>query len=592
MNVHRHSDFQIYIRLLRLARPYWIHIVAMFLLSLVSTPLVLLSPLPLKIAVDSFLGGKPVPHWFAMIVPQASAQPGTSMLAAIVIVLLAIALAGQLQNALASCLSTYTGQKLVLGFRTLLFRSAQRLSLAYHDSKGTTDSTYRIQNDASSIQAIAVDGLFPFLSAATTLVAMTYVTVRIDWQLAVVGLAISPVLLACSQFYRRRLRTRWREVKMIESSALSVVQEALGAIRVVKAFGQEEREEERFADRSQLGVQARLRAMLDEAGYETVVGMTTAVGTAAVLFIGLRHVQTGQLTLGSMLLVMAYLTQLYEPLRTIGKKATSLQGQLASAERALAVLDEATDVAERPDARPLTRAAGRVSFRNVSFAYGADRQILRQITFDIAAGTRVGLAGRTGAGKTTLLSLMTRFYDPVEGEILLDGVDLRAYKLEDLRNQFAIVLQEPVLFSTTIAENIAYARADASRDDIVVAARAANAHDFISGLPDGYDTIVGERGMRLSGGERQRVSLARAFLKDAPILLLDEPTSSVDVKTEAGIMEAMDRLMKGRTSLLIAHRLTTLEKCDQRIEIENGQLVSNHLVEPGTGQIISGSQRS
>jgi ATP-binding cassette subfamily B protein len=417
---------------------------------------------------------------------------------------------------------------------------------------------------------------------------MTYVTIRIDWQLAVVGLTVSPVMFASSQFYRSRLRRRWREVKDIESSALSVIQEALGAIRVVKAFGQEEREEERFADRSLQGVQARLRVLFDEAGYAFVVGMVTALGTAAVLLVGLRHVQAGSLTLGNLLLVMAYLGQLYEPLRTIGRKATNLQGQLASAERALAVLDEAPDVSERPNARPLARAVGRVSFRNVSFAYTSEYRVLHQVTFDVLAGARVGIAGRTGAGKTTLLSLLTRFYDPVEGEILLDGVDLRDYRVEDLRNQFAIVLQEPVLFSTTIAENIAYARPGASRDAIVAAAKAADAHDFIVGLPEAYETLVGERGMRLSGGERQRISLARAFLKDAPILLLDEPTSSVDMKTEASIMQAMDRLMRDRTSFLIAHRLSTLERCDQRIEIEYGRLVSNRTVGPAADIEVAG----
>ncbi len=588
----RSADFQIYVRLLRLAQPYWPHIVGMFLLSLLSTPLVLLNPLPLKIAVDSFLGGQAVPRWFAVIIPQASTRPGVPMLVAVAMLVLAIELAGQLQSILSGFLSSYTGQKLVLSFRTLLFRRAQRLSLAYHDSKGTTDSTYRIQYDAASIQAIAVDGLFPFLTAVITLVAMTYVTIQIDWQLAVVGLTISPVLLASSKFYRSRLRKRWREVKNIESSALSIIQEALGAIRVVKAFGQEEREEERFADRSQQGVQARLRVLVDEAGYAFCVGMVTALGTAAVLLVGLRHVQAGSLTLGNLLLVVAYLGQLYEPLRTIGRRAASLQGQLASAERALAVLDEAPDVSERPNARPLVRAVGRVSFRNVSFAYNSEYRVVHEVTIDVPAGARVGVAGRTGAGKTTLLSLLTRFYDPVEGEILLDGVDLRDYRLEDLRNQFAIVLQEPVLFSTTIAENIAYARPGASRDAITAAAKAADAHDFIVGLPEGYETLVGERGMRLSGGERQRISLARAFLKDAPILLLDEPTSSVDMKTEASIMQAMDRLMRGRTSFLIAHRLTTLERCDQRIEIEHGRVVSNRIVGPDADIAVAGPQPS
>jgi ATP-binding cassette subfamily B protein len=577
------NDIQIYRTLLRLARPYWLHIVAMFVLSLLATPLSLLSPLPLKIAVDSYLNGQPVPRWFAPILAVVSTPPGVSLLVGVAALVMAIALAGQLQGIAYSYVSTYVGQRLVLRFRTLLFRHIQRLSLTYHDSRGSADSTYRIQYDATSIDAIATDGVFPFLTALITLITMIGVTMRIDWQLAAVGLTITPLLLVSSNYCRRRMRGSWRDLKQSDSSALSVLQEALGAIRVVKAFGQETREEGRFVDRSQQSITARLRVTYEQARYGFAVGMITSTGTAAVMLVGLKHVHAGALSLGNLLLVMAYLTRLYEPLRVIGKRAADLQSQLVSAERALSVLEQPNDVTERRGARPLLRATGRLSFRNITFGYEKDHLVLRDISFDVKAGARVGIAGRTGAGKTTMLSLLTRFYDPWDGQILLDDADLRDIKLEDLRNQFAIVLQEPVLFSTTIAENIAYARPDADRAAIVAAAKAANAHEFILGLPDGYETLVGERGMRLSGGERQRISLARAFLKDAPILLLDEPTSSVDVKTEQAIMDAMDRLMEGRTSVLIAHRLTTLEKCDQRLEIVHGRIVSDSVAAPEAG---------
>jgi ATP-binding cassette subfamily B protein len=297
------------------------------------------------------------------------------------------------------------------------------------------------------------------------------------------------------------------------------------------------------------------------------------VGTAAVLFVGVRNVQTGVLTVGELLMVMAYLTQLYGPMETISQKVGDLQSSLASAERAFELLDETPDVTEKHHARRLVRARGGIEFRNVSFGYEGTVSVLHDISFSIAPGTRLGIVGKTGAGKTTLVSLITRFYDPTAGAILLDGVDLRDYRIADLRNQFGIVLQEPVLFSTSIAENIAYARPGARWHDIISAADAANAHDFIRELPEGYETVVGERGMRLSGGERQRIALARAFLKDAPILILDEPTSSVDTKTETAIMEASERLMQGRTSLMIAHRLSTLEHCDARFEIEYGKLL-------------------
>ncbi|HJZ55600.1 MAG TPA: ABC transporter ATP-binding protein, partial [Gemmataceae bacterium] len=260
----------------------------------------------------------------------------------------------------------------------------------------------------------------------------------------------------------------------------------------------------------------------------------------------------------------------YLPVQVISKSAMLMQSALASAERAFALLDETPDVGERPDARPLGRAAGAVSFRDVSFAYDGGELALRGATFEAPAGTRVGIAGPTGAGKTTLASLLARFYDPASGQILLDGIDLRDIRVADLRNQFGIVLQDTVLFSATIAENIAYARPESIEAEVIAAAKAANAHDFITALPDGYQTVVGERGMRLSGGERQRIALARAFLKDAPILILDEPTSSLDYKTEAGVMEAMERLMSGRTTFLIAHRLSTLAGCDVRLEVMDG----------------------
>jgi ATP-binding cassette subfamily B protein len=274
------------------------------------------------------------------------------------------------------------------------------------------------------------------------------------------------------------------------------------------------------------------------------------------------------------MLVWGYIAQLYGPLKTISKKAASLQTQLAGAERAFALLDESPDVVERSNARPLQRARGAMAFRNVAFAYDHNRTVLQNISFEIEAGTCLGIAGATGAGKTTLVNLLTRFYDPTDGQILLDGVDLRDYRLADLRNQFAIVLQEPVLFASSIAENIAYARPSASREEILAAAKAANAHEFILRLPQGYETLVGERGSRLSGGERQRISLARAFLKDAAVLILDEPTSSVDVNTEAVIVEAMERLMRRRTTFIITHRSSALKHCNLILRIEHGRVAA------------------
>ena len=400
---------------------------------------------------------------------------------------------------------------------------------------------------------------------------MCLVTARLDRQLALVALTICLPLFLLSRVYRPRMRRQSRRVKKLESSALAVVQETLGALRVVKAFGQEAHETGRFLHRSREGVAARIRLALLEGGYGLLIGLVTTLGVAAVLLVGVHHVRAGSLTLGELLMVLGYLGQLYEPLKTMSKKAAGLQGYLASAERAFALLDEAPEVPERPGARSVTRAAGAVTFRNVCFAYGPDRPVLYDISLELEPGTRLGVVGATGAGKTTLISLLTRFYDPTAGQILLDGVDLRDYKLDDLRRQFAVVLQEPVLFSVSVAENIAYAAPGAGRDQIVAAAQAANAHEFIERLPQGYETQVGERGAQLSGGQRQRIALARAFLKDAPLLILDEPTSAVDTKTEAAILEALDRLMQGRTAIVITHRASALANCDARLQLDRGR---------------------
>jgi ATP-binding cassette subfamily B protein len=568
-----YTGLRLYRRLMLEARPYWRHIGGLFGLSLLSSVFALLTPLPLKIAVDSVVGSHPLPGFISVIVPAAvrHTQTGVLLVAAGLFVLLA--LLRQLQQFGNLVLSTYAGEKLLLQFRSRLFRHAERLSLAYHDSRGTADSTYRIQYDATAIQTMAVAGAIPFFTATVTVAGMIYVTARIDWQLALVSLTVAPVLFLTMRVYRKRLRARWHDAKRLESSALSVVQESLEALRVVKAFGREDHARDRFADRSAESVRAKIGLSFIEGRFGIVVGATIGLGMGTVLFLGTRHVLAGTMTLGELVLVMGYLQQLYDPLKTASKKVGTLQSSLASAERVYSILDEAPDFVDPPDARPLVRAAGAVSFRNVSFAYEPGYCVLNEVSFAAQPGTRLGIAGTTGAGKTTLVSLLTRFYDPSSGQILLDGVDLRRYRLADLRGQFAIVLQEPVLFSTSIAENIAYARPGADYEDVVAAAKAASAHDFICALPDGYGTPVGERGVRLSGGERQRISLARAFLKDAPILILDEPTSSVDARTEAEILEAMERLMRGRTAFLIAHRASTLEICDARLQLEHGRVV-------------------
>ncbi len=554
-------------------RPFRLPLVLVVVVDLLAIPITLLTPLPLAIAVDHAVTGKPLPGWASAWLPAAVTGSPTGALVLAVLLVLLIALLGQLQRNGAWLLQSWVGERVVLAFRAELFRQVQRLSLTYHDARGTSDSLYRIQYDAAAIQWIAVYGLAPLLTAAGTLVGMFAVLLSLDAALALIALSVAPLLVLLTQRFGRSVRARWHAQKEIESSVNSVLQEVLTGLRVVKAFGQERREEARYLDRAGREVRANLAVVRAQATFYTLTALVLAAGTAAALWVGVRNVQAGALTLGGLTLVMAYLAQLYAPLEALTHKVSELQGSFAGAERAFALLDEAVDVVDRPGARPLEHARGHIELRDIGFAYVPEAPVLRGANVVVPAGTRVGIVGRTGAGKTTLVNLLTRFHDPDEGALLLDGVDMRDWKLEDLRRQFAIVLQEPVLFSTTIAENIAYGRPEASAEEIAAAARAANAHEFIEALPDGYQTQVGERGMMLSGGQRQRIALARAFLKDAPILILDEPTSSVDLKTEAAIIEAMERLMAGRTTFIVAHRLDTLRHCDVIYAVQDGRLV-------------------
>jgi ATP-binding cassette subfamily B protein len=561
-------------RILAEARPYRRPILGILALGLLGAPLALLAPVPLKIAVDSVIGQDPVPSILGRLVPAwlESSPGGMLLLAACLHV--AVVFLIQSQSLLSAVLQTHIGERLTLQFRARLLDHAQRLSFAFHDRRGTADSIYRIQYDAPSIQFVAISTLVPFLSSVLTLVSVLYVISRIHAQLALVAVVILPVLFLYTRVYRSRIRPKHKKAKRLESSALNLVQEVLTSFRVVKAFGREDHEKDRFIQQSRKGKRVRVRLALAGSAFDLAVQVTTAAGTATVLAVGAIQVRAGAISLGELLMVLTYLARLYAPVETISRRVASLQNQLASAERVFELLDEMPEVSERPGARPIRRARGEFEFRNVSFAYEGDEcPILRQASFRIPAGSRVGIVGKTGAGKTTLVNLLNRSYDPSSGSILLDGVDLRDCRIADLRDQFAILMQDPVLFSTSIAENIAYAKLGAAGEEITRAARAAGAHDFIMGLPNGYDTLVGERGMRLSGGERQRVSLARAFLKNAPILILDEPTSSVDPQTEAAIVADIEKLAAEGTTFIISHRMGALAGCELLLVVEDGRVL-------------------
>ncbi len=560
-------------RVLILSRSFWPHLCGLFLLSLLATPIALVKPYALKLVIDSGFGNAPVPGFISFFFPQGQPFNFNSVIWIAAGLVIIIALIDNIHVYITWVMGTWVGEKLVLNFRTLVFNHIQRLSLTYHDQKGMTDSLYRIQWDTMSIRALLLSQLPSLLTSFLTLISMIIIMFMINVDFALITLAILPPLYILTKISSRLLRKDWYRVKEAESNAISVITEVLSAMRIVKAFGQEENESGRFSTKARKAVKGQVKMAKLGAKFSFVVCMLLAVATASFIFFGAKFVHSGKMTLGELTLVIAYLTQIFTPLQNIIRDLNDLQSSIAGIDRVFDVLDIDKEVIESKEPVEINRTKGAFELKDVSFSYDPKKPILKHISVTIKPGDRVGIVGSTGAGKSTFLNLINRFYDPQMGSIELDGIDIKNYKISDYRSQFGIVLQEPVLFSTTIAENIRYGNPEATDEEVIAAAKAANAHEFISNLTDGYEAQVGERGMQLSGGERQRISLARAFIKNAPVLILDEPTSSLDIKTEALVMDAMERLMKNRTSFMISHRWDTLKNCSQVLHIENGELV-------------------
>jgi len=463
-------------------------------------------------------------------------------------------------------------QNMVLDLRSDLFDHCERLSLAFHDARRTGELMGRINYQAAALGTVVM-AFPPLVESVLTLVGMTAIAMLIDWKVALISLTVAPLVYYALGLYGTRIVPRLQHVQGLEWQSLSIVNEAMSMLRVIVSFGREGYEHRRFREQGKTAVDARVQLTVRQTAFTLAVQTATALGTALVFFFGFRAVFNGDITIGQFIVLISYIAAIYTPLEAISSTVGALNGQLVQLQSSFELLDLEPEVREHPEPLEIDRADGRVRFRELGFAYPGRPDTLHEVSFDIPAGERIAIVGPTGAGKTTLVSLLIRFYDPLRGRVEIDGVDTKRLSLKSLRRQFAVVLQEPLLFSGTIRENIRYGLLDASDEEVVEAAKAANAHEFITRLPLGYDTELGERGAHLSGGERQRICIARAFIKDAPILVLDEPTSSIDSRTENVILDALDELMVGRTSFMIAHRLSTVRDADLILVMNHGEIV-------------------
>jgi len=552
----------IYRRVLRYYQPFWGQTVLGLVLSLCGIALNLLKPWPFKIIVDDFLRAAP-----------AARSDWRTWVPLLCLALVVIQFAWGIINWITNYLFVKIGLQALLKLRTDLYSYLQSLSLKYHDARRSSDSSFRVAYDSQSIQTIYNKGFTNIFGSIITLIGTFLIMLRLDWQLTLVSLGIVPLVVGSIYLFAHRIRRESTSIQEHESAVLAQAQEGLSSIRMVHAFGREEFEVRQFQQQAWQSLQANLRLTLTNVNSALVISTLMVVGTAVMYYIGTLHVLAGTLSLGSLLVFSAYLLMLYQPLESLTYTAWAMEGATAGAKRCFEVLDRRDDVVDSPDAVAISTSEGAIAFQAVNFGYSSDRCILRDVNLRIEPNQIVGLAGGTGAGKSTLLSLVPRFYDPTSGSITLDGRHVRQITKKSLRAQIAIVLQDTLLFSTTVRENIGYGRPDATEDEIIEAARRAQADEFIRQMPQGYDSLVGERGGHLSVGQRQRIGIARAFLKNAPILLLDEPTSALDPTTESAIMDTIKELMRGRTTLIATHRLATIHNLDQIIVVEHGRIV-------------------
>lgn len=527
----------------------------------------LLKPWPLKIVVDSVLGNLPPP--LALLGELSTSALLLACCVGLVLVQGMLAAITYVNNH-----TTITiGQRMVNDLRSDLYQHLQRLSLGFHANRQVGDLLYRLTADTYSIQTLTMNGVFPIANALVFVVGMTAILVRMDWMLTLVALGICPILFFGIQRTSGRISDVSTTAREQESGVYTIVQHGLSAIRVVQAFTQEEEEHRRFLQQSRESLSASRRLYLVQTLYSGLVNVLIAAGTAVVLWLGAQRVLAASMSVGDVLVFLSYVAALYAPVNTLSQTWGLIQGAKAGMWRVLEILEERETVKGGPTPLERSSVRGHVRFENVAFSYDGTRQVLSGISLDVPPGSSVALVGPTGAGKTTLVSLLPRFFDPVAGSVLLDGRDLRELQLPSLRRAISMVLQPPIVFSATLRENIAYGRPGATAADIEEAARLAQLEPFLARLPHGLDTRIGEGGATLSEGERQRLTIARAILRDAPILILDEPTASVDTETEALLMAGLRTLMRGRTIFIIAHRLSTVRDADQIVVLREGRIV-------------------
>ena len=556
--------------LLGYLRPYK----ALFLLGLglvgLASAMELLKPWPLKLAVDQIIGGQPLDifGW----TPNLATISLSVQLAVVVGLLVGVHFLVGFVQLCNNYLTIRMGQDMVQDLRCDLFDHLQRQSLRFHQNWPTGDLIYRIMGDTYAVQALLMNGVFTTLTSTALLAGMLVVCLRMDAELTFWSLCVIPFLFIAISRVSRKIGDLTTETYLQESHVYTMVERIFSSITLVQAFGREDEERRKFVTESQHSFDRKLSLYALQTIYGWLVSGITAAGTALVLYIGVRHVMDGLLSTGELLVFIAYLASLYTPLNSLSVTVGGIRGSLSQAKRVMDVLSVDEAVPEKPDAAELAITAGEVRFNAVDFGYTPDKMVLNDVSFTCPGGATVAVVGQTGAGKTSLISLLLRFYDPNSGAITIDGQDLRDVTLKSLRHHIAIVLQETQLFPMSVHDNIAYGKKQASREEVVAAATLANAHDFITALPKGYDTVLGEKGANLSGGQRQRLAIARALLKDAPLLILDEPTSALDAETEALIMEGLERLMTNRTTFVIAHRLSMMRRADIILVIKNQRI--------------------